>query len=150
MKEHICVGLGGFIGAVTRFLLGNISVFSYKGSIPVNTLFINVTGSFILALILTAGNGIWIKDEDVKAGITVGILGAYTTFSTFCKETVELMQLNSYYTAALYVILSFAFSLLAAYCGGLLGRRMTAVFMYKQESKEVYKEFIAGLDSEVD
>ena len=92
MRKYIFIAIGGMLGAILRYFIKNIHIYNYKEAIPINTLLINVSGSFLLALILTIAFEIFEFDADLRLGIATGFLGAYTTFSTLCKETVNLMN----------------------------------------------------------
>lgn len=123
MKRYVLIGLGGALGAVSRFLIKGMNL-GYHGKFPLNTLIINISGSLILAFILTVALEIWSFDEDVRLGIATGFIGAYTTFSTLCKETVLLAQQGFFFYAVLYVAVSTALGLLAAYLGMIVARRI--------------------------
>lgn len=103
---------------------------------PVITLLINVAGSFILCLVLTIGFDVWKIDVDVKQGITTGLIGAFTTFSTFCKETVLLLQQDKLFVAGTYIAASLAIGILAAFAGCSLGNRMNHSFRKKTIVKD--------------
>nr|WP_242851510.1 CrcB family protein [Clostridium sp. DMHC 10] len=90
MKKYLLIAGGGALGAILRFIIKNINFYNYKQAIPLNTLIINITGSFVLALISTIAIDNLELDNDIRLGITTGFIGAYTTFSTMCKETVGL------------------------------------------------------------
>lgn len=122
MKKYIYIGIGGFLGAVSRYLIKNIHIYHYKELIPLNTLIINVTGSFILALILTLALEIWEMDECIRLGIATGFLGAYTTFSTLCKETVTLLTNGYYFSAISYITISTVLGLVGVYFGVIVAR----------------------------
>jgi fluoride ion exporter CrcB/FEX len=66
------------------------------------TRFFNVLGAFALAFILTIAFEIWTFDSDIRLGVTTGFLGAFTTFSTLCKETVGLMQNGDIFPQFIY------------------------------------------------
>lgn len=125
MRKYIMIAIGGFLGAILRVLIKNIPTTALS-DFPWLTLLINVTGSFLLAFIFTAAVRFKKFNPDIKHGITTGFFGAFTTFSTLCKETVYLMGGDQYSTAALYIILSVAFGFTAAYLGG--------VFVWKKSS----------------
>jgi CrcB protein len=78
-----------------------------------------VTGSFLLAFLLTAALKSVRFDSDLKLGLTTGFLGAFTTFSTFCKEVYLLINSRNYSITALYIILSVIFGFTAAYIGAV-------------------------------
>ena len=124
MKKYILIALGGMLGAILRYKIEHIHIYHYKEVIPINTLLINISGSFILALILTIAFEVWNLTPDVRLGIATGFLGAYTTFSTLCKETVNLMKQGYYYSSISYICFSTMLGLTAAYFGVVLAREI--------------------------
>jgi CrcB protein len=135
MRKYIYIGCGGFTGAILRYLIEQIRIQNYHESIPLNTLFINVSGAFLLAFILTIAFEVWEMDSDIRLGITTGFLGAYTTFSTLCKETVMLLRGGEYLSAIFYIIISAMLGLGAAYLGVVLARKTGSLMIKKQENK---------------
>ncbi|AZV57286.1 CrcB family protein [Clostridium sp. AWRP] len=117
MKKYIYIGLGGFLGAILRFTLENIKISTYLTLIPINTLFINITGAFILAFVTTATVYTSVVSSNIKLGICTGFAGAYTTFSTLCKETVSLINSNHPILAICYICISLILGLAFAYLG---------------------------------
>lgn len=142
MRKYIFIAIGGMAGAILRYVIKNIHVYPYKGSIPINTLLINISGSILIALVLTITFEVFEFDADLRLGIATGFLGAYTTFSTLCKETVHLMEQGNYYSAIVYIGLSTMLGLGAVYLGVILAREVIEKFINKQndsndaESKE--------------
>ena len=126
MRKYIYIGIGGFLGAILRFLAKNIPIYNYHEKVPLNTLFINVTGCFVLALVLTVAFKIWKFDADIRLGIGTGFLGAYTTFSTLCRETAELINKGYYFSAVSYITISVVLGLAAVYFGVILARVVVA------------------------
>ncbi len=124
MKKYILIALGGMLGALLRYKIEHIHIYHYREVIPINTLLINISGSFLLALILTIAFEIWQFSSDVRLGIATGFLGAYTTFSTLCKETVNLMNQGYYYSSISYICFSTMLGLAAAYFGVVLAREI--------------------------
>ena len=135
MRKYILIGSGGFLGAILRYLIKEIQLNSLWESIPINTLLINVMGSFVLALVLTATIEVSGFDEDIKVGATVGFLGAFTTFSTLCREIAELLYQGYYFRAGLYLILSAAMGIAAAYLGMITARKVI-IKMVNQSKKD--------------
>ena len=124
MRKYIYIGCGSFIGAVLRYLIKGIQIYNYHENVTLNTLFINVLGAFIMAFILTIAFEIWAFDSDIRLGVTTGFLGAFTTFSTLCKETVGLMQNGDYFSAISYMTVSVMLGLGAAYFGIVVAREI--------------------------
>ncbi|MGI8419240.1 MAG: fluoride efflux transporter CrcB [Candidatus Levyibacteriota bacterium] len=114
MNQILLIGIGGFFGSVSRFLISRY-VGSLLPSFPLGTLFVNVTGSFILGFISYAvlyGRNI---DPDVRNMITVGFIGAYTTMSTFAFESFRLAELSDYMHFGLNLVLNVSLCLFAIY-----------------------------------
>ena len=118
MKKYIFIGTGGFLGAALRYFLKNIRIFNLTTNLPLNTLMINGIGCFIIGLFLTAAYEVF--------GVSTGFVGAFTTFSTLCKETVALVLKGQYYSGALYIMLSAVFGLAAVYFGITIAREVIA------------------------
>jgi CrcB protein len=122
MTKYLMVGLGGFLGAITRFWLGG-AIDSRAGSrFPVGTFVINITGSFLLGLIVTvlSENTHW--SPNWRYLIPIGFIGAYTTFSTFEFETFRSMESGLLLIALLNVALSVFLGFLGVWLGVIAGR----------------------------
>ena len=113
MIKVLSIGLGGFFGAIARVLLKSVVIVAGSGWFPVNTFLINIAGSFLLSFLLTVAFEGWRMNADLRMGLTTGLLGAFTTFSTFCKESVELLRAGALPVALLYMAGSIAAGLLA-------------------------------------
>jgi len=134
MRKYIYIGCGSFIGAVLRYLAKGIQVYNYQENVPINTLLINVLGAFIMAVILTISFEVWAFDSDIRLGVTTGFLGAFTTFSALCKETVGLMQNGDYFLAISYITASTMLGLGAAYFGIVIARKIGSKVFKKKEN----------------
>lgn len=120
------VAVGGAIGSVARFLLGPALQRSFDTVFPIGTLVINVLGSFVLGFLMRlVMEGVNLT-PDVRAFLTVGLCGGFTTFSTFSYETMRLLEDGESVRAAAYVVLSVALALAAAFAGMLLARELMA------------------------
>jgi CrcB protein len=118
------IAVGSAIGGVSRYLVGGLSQRIMGGTFPVGTLLINVTGSFLLGLILRYGVETSTFTPEVRAFLTIGFCGGYTTFSTFSYETVALAEDGQWTRAALYVALSVGLSLIATFLGFAAAREL--------------------------
>lgn len=136
MRKHLFIAIGGILGAVLRYLIESIRIYGYHGNLPLNTLMINVAGSFLLALILTIAFEILPLDTNVRLGIATGFLGAFTTFSTLCKETVGLLREGFYFSALSYITVSTVLGLAAVYFGVVLAREAVSKLVKKIKEKD--------------
>ncbi|GAB4030577.1 MAG: hypothetical protein Fur0012_06690 [Elusimicrobiota bacterium] len=109
-----------------RYLAGNIDYKFSKGIFPVGTLLINTTGSFAIGL-LWALSEKWEFSPQSRLFIFTGILGGYTTFSTFSLETINLLRDGEYKIAVMNILLSFSLGIILAYTGFFLGRKVANI-----------------------
>ena len=115
------IALAGAIGALARYRIG---VAIGLRSFPWATLSVNVAGSFLLAFILAgAATSRW--SPATTAAVAVGLLGSFTTFSTFGYETFTLLRTGRGHFAAAYVLLSLLGGLAATALGYVAGRSLT-------------------------
>ncbi len=112
MQDILLVGLGGFGGANARYWLGSLFNRRFGTAFPFGTLFINVSGSFILGWFLGLTSHGLLTDPAFRWLIAVGFCGGYTTFSTFTYETLLLLQAGRFWRAV-------GFNLLGSYLSGL-------------------------------
>ena len=98
------VGVGGFLGAIARYVLGGWVSTRYRGDFPLATFVINVSGSFVLGLFLTLATERVAVDPRWRLLVAVGFVGAYTTFSTFEWETERLASAGGLMLAAANVV----------------------------------------------
>jgi len=116
MLQIIYIGAGGFIGAVSRFLLSRY-VNNLLPSFPFGTLSVNIIGSFILGFIIysvSLGRNI---SPEMRDFITIGMLGGFTTMSAFAYESFRLMELNQMMLFALNIALNVILCIAAVYAG---------------------------------
>jgi fluoride exporter len=121
------IAIGSAIGGVSRYLVGGLVQRLTGGTFPTGTLFINISGSFLLGAILRYGVDTPTLTPELRAFLTVGLCGGYTTFSTFSYEAVALLEDGEWSRAALYVGLSVGLSLLATFLGFVAARELIAV-----------------------
>jgi fluoride exporter len=118
------VAIGSAAGGVLRFLLGTFIQQRTGATFPVGTLAINVTGSLVLGFVLRYALETPAIGPEVRALLTAGLCGGYTTFSTFSYEAVALIEEGDYHRAAWYVGLSVLLSLAATFLGMGLAREL--------------------------
>ena len=120
----LLVAFGGALGAVARFLVGAGFVRRFGSGWPWGTLFINLSGCFLIALFLTATSERFTEvSPNWRYLFPVGFVGAYTTFSTYEYETARLWELGQAGGALLYVIASNVLGFCAVLLGTWLARR---------------------------
>jgi fluoride exporter len=127
MKLYWLVALGGAAGSVARFGLSTVAQTRWSGALPVGTLLVNVTGSVLLGFILRYALDTPAVSPEMRALLTTGFCGGYTTFSTFSYETMALIEDGDWRRAALYVLLSLAVSLAGVWLGMTLAREVLAL-----------------------
>jgi CrcB protein len=120
----IWVGVAGFFGAIARYSLGGWLSARTSGAFPWETLVINVTGCFGLGFLFALLTERFLPHPTLRIALTVGFLGAYTTFSTFAFETMRLAEDGAIVLAATNVLASVGAGLLAVYAGTWAGRAL--------------------------
>ncbi|MGH7536952.1 MAG: fluoride efflux transporter CrcB [Gemmatimonadales bacterium] len=121
------IAAGSVLGGVSRYLLGGLIQRLLDTTFPAGTLVINVTGSFLLGAFLRYGVDTPTMGPEVRALLTIGFCGGFTTFSTFSYETVALLDDGEWARAALYVGASLGLSLLAVMLGFAAARQIIAL-----------------------
>jgi CrcB protein len=122
MKELLLIGLGGALGALSRYGFGQFTSRYYLGHFPLGTWLINVLGSFFIGILFVLIVERVKIHADYRLVFMVGFLGAFTTFSSFSLETINLMMNGRIFTALFYVLASVMVCLLATWLGIVLGR----------------------------
>lgn len=121
------VAVGSAVGGVARFALASLVQQRAGPNFPLGTLVVNISGSFVLGLVLRYALGTQAISPEVRALLTTGFCGGYTTFSTFTYDTMLLLEDGQTSRAGLYVLLSVALSLAGAWLGILGGRTLLAM-----------------------
>ena len=98
------ITLGGILGTLSRyFLQGWVQQRSGLAQFPVGTPAINLIGSFVVGLVIRLATGSTLLSPDLRAGLTIGFCGAFTTMSTFSYESMKLLGDGEYWYAGLYM-----------------------------------------------
>jgi len=114
MKYLLFVALGGAGGAVSRYLLANWIHEWWEGHVPIGTLLVNVLGSLLIGVFYVMVVEKGLVHPDWRGVLIVGFLGAFTTFSTFSLETVQLFEAGRTMHALAYMLASTLLCVLAA------------------------------------
>ena len=123
LQQFLAVGAGGMIGASLRYVISLWTTQSGIQSFPWATLFVNLSGAFLLSFILFLPSMRLKVHPIVLTGITTGILGSFTTFSTFSLETYQLFQ-QQISLALLYIAATLMLGFLCNFLGFKLARRI--------------------------
>lgn len=119
MSLWLIVGFGGFIGAILRYW---VSGWIQSGFVtfPFGTLGVNFIGSLLLALVMYTSEYRGLFDEETRVFLTIGVLGSFTTMSTFSYESLKLLEQDQHMLFGLNIIGTVALCLLAVYMGKVL------------------------------
>lgn len=126
LNQYLVIGLGGALGSMLRFGLGTFidSGVSKSGQIfPWGTIVVNITGCFVIGLVATVsapGMSRYVIPPLMLRFITIGILGGYTTFSSFSLQTLSLWSDNQRWEAAANVLMSVVLCLAGVWLGAAL------------------------------
>ncbi len=122
MERYLVVLLGAGLGGLGRYLAGTWIMARYGGRFPLGTFFINITGSFLIGVLMTLFTERLQPHPNWRLFAVVGILGGYTTFSSFEYETYQAVRDGARWMGLLYV----TGSVLLGYAGVWLGAALTA------------------------
>ncbi len=117
MKEIIFVGAGGFIGALLRYMISLLLVKFPQFGFPLGTFLVNIIGCIVIGFIVGIGFDKHYNVIPIKEFVIIGILGGFTTFSTFGLESFEMLQSNQFKLFFIYVLGSVIFGLMSIRLG---------------------------------
>jgi len=122
VKTVILIGVGGFIGSVSRYLTSIYVAKMVDSSFPYGTLTVNIAGSLFIGIIFGFSDRFnWLTPE-WRFFLATGFCGGYTTFSTFSYETINLLREGDWYLGFGNVLLSVVICLAATFLGNFLVR----------------------------
>jgi fluoride exporter len=125
MARFFWICLGGAVGTGARYLLSGWLLRVAGPGFPWGTLAVNVLGSFLLGLVLQIPLGADLFSPTLRLALATGVLGGFTTYSTFNYETLRLFQQDAWLTGALYLGTTVAACLLAGVLGMASGRLLS-------------------------
>lgn len=145
MNQLIVIALGGSAGAIARFLVAN-GIYAWLGrSFPFGTLFVNVSGSFLMGFLTALLMQRFALVAEYRAALLIGFLGAYTTFSTFALESLYLFEEGNVLKAILNIFLSVVLCLFAVWLGMVVGRKLFADDAYLWLEELPYLKLALGV-----
>lgn len=124
MWQAVAIAGGGAVGALLRFYASN-GVYALLGrGFPYGTLFVNVTGSIIMGFLYVLFLDRLQVSPELRAALLVGVLGAFTTFSTFSIETLNLLENGEHIKAVMNIAMSVLLCVFGAWLGVVAGRQL--------------------------
>ncbi len=121
MFNIFLVATGGATGAVLRYILTNLSKNIFSSSIY-GTFSVNILGSFFIGYLITSNYDKNISEDFIKFFLIIGLLGSFTTFSTFSFEVVDLITSKKIFFSFIYILLSIFSCILFAYLGMIINK----------------------------
>ncbi|HYR41222.1 MAG TPA: fluoride efflux transporter CrcB [Methylomirabilota bacterium] len=118
----LLICLGGAVGTGARYLIGGLAARWLGSEFPYGTLFINVLGSFLIGFVQQVGLTTLAIPETTRLVLTIGVMGGFTTYSSFSYETISLIENGSWLGAAANVVLTTGLCLVVCVLGLGLGR----------------------------
>jgi CrcB protein len=117
IKNILIIGTGGFIGSVARYFVSMLNLNINFFSIPVGTLIVNITGSFIIGLLTGISEKSDLLSLEWRLFLMVGLCGGFTTFSSFTNENLMLLHNGLFLSILLYTGLSIFLGFIAVFFG---------------------------------
>jgi CrcB protein len=124
MRTAVAIAVAGAIGALARYGLEGLVSRRLPGAFPWGTFVVNVSGAFVLGFLFTLLTEQLTVAPWLRSAVTIGLLGAYTTFSTLSFETYRLIEDRALGLAAANALGSLGAGLLAVYAGVVVGRAL--------------------------
>ena len=117
MKIILAIAAGGAIGAVSRHILNNGAALLWGTAFPWGIFIANILGSFLMGCLISYFALMNDPSHTLKAFLTVGILGAFTTFSTFSLDAVSLIEKGAFLSAMIYILGSVTLAIIGLFAG---------------------------------
>jgi CrcB protein len=123
MQKILLAGLGGFLGSAARYAIGvGLTRASAAVAFPIATLLVNVVGCLFIGLFLAFTLTRNTLTDQARVFVVIGVLGGFTTFSSFSMDTLLLWRESGAFRAVANVLLNVSLCLFAAWAGDVLGR----------------------------
>lgn len=129
MKSFLIVAAGGALGAAARYAVYLAAVALFGAGFPVGTLAVNVVGSFAMGALVETMATVWSASAQMRLFLAVGILGAFTTFSSFSLDVAVLYERGRLVACATYIVASVVLSIGGIFAGMWLFRRLLTPVM---------------------
>lgn len=120
--KTLWIGLGGALGTIVRYHLDQWMQWKFGSNFPYGTLTVNVVGSFLLALLMCIALRTELVSPTTRLVLATGVLGGFTTYSTFNYETLRYLQQGSLRVGAFYMVITVLGCLTAGFLGWASGK----------------------------
>lgn len=124
MKAFVAVACGGAVGATARYAVYLLSGHYLGHAFPYGTVIVNVVGSFVMGVLIEVMALAWSPNDETRLFLVVGILGAFTTFSTFSLDFAVLYERGKLGLSAAYLLISVTLSIAGLFAGMYMMRRI--------------------------
>jgi CrcB protein len=121
MEQYLYIGLGGFLGSIARFGLASVIQNRTESLFPYGTLAVNIIGCFVIGLLMTLFQERVTAGPNLRLFLVIGLLGGFTTFSSFSYDTFAMLKSGNVMGAGLNAGLSLFGCLLATWAGFFAG-----------------------------
>jgi fluoride exporter len=123
LEKYLVVLAGAGLGGVARYVAGTWIMAKYGGRFPLGTFIINVTGSFVIGALMTLFTERWQPHPNWRLFLIVGVLGGYTTFSSFEYESLQAVRDGARWMGLLYIMGSVVLGYFGVWLGAALAAR---------------------------
>ncbi|MCS7033602.1 MAG: fluoride efflux transporter CrcB [Phycisphaerae bacterium] len=120
----LLIFFGAGVGGLLRYWIGGAVQHAWAGGFPIGTLVVNVSGCLVMGFLASAFTGPWLVREELRIGLLIGVLGGYTTFSTFGRETLALLQDRQWLSAGMNIAISNLLGLAAVWAGWVAASKL--------------------------
>lgn len=124
MLRYTVIFLGAGAGGVLRYWLGGVVQNWWGPTFPLGTMIVNISGCLVMGFLFTAWTGPLLVRIEVRDAVLIGVLGGYTTFSSFGRETLSLAHGGEWLRAGIYVLGSVVLSLIGVWLGSMIAGRL--------------------------
>ena len=122
MDKILLAGFGGFIGSALRYWMSVMVYRSLGQDFPYGTLLVNLVGCLLIGLLMSLFEHRFVVSPNVRILLSIGVLGGFTTFSSFSYETISLVREGSYYLGMINVFLNVSLCLAGTAIGGVVAK----------------------------
>ena len=122
MDKILLAGFGGFIGSALRYWMSVMVYRSLGQDFPYGTLLVNLVGCLLIGLMMSLFEHRFVVSPNVRILLSIGVLGGFTTFSSFSYETISLVREGSYYLGMINVFLNVSLCLAGTAIGGVVAK----------------------------